>query len=329
MSIEELKKLDLTKITLGSDAGRNRFLEVSENVISRIKSQANVLRSITVYIDPAPTATDRSLNAMAFVTKILEKNGLFNYVLLWVEEFRTCDIENANKCIYTALSMVFMQALNTLHSLYEGYFTNYISIPESNMISMDRFWVICQELLIKDTRFSTILNSDITIHTKITINRKRKMVHKQISPPKRYQMKDEIITQALQRGSNRLFSTVHDTNDMQTFRIGYTLGSDKITRCLHFYSTCYNYSENNSQMLTRAAHLSSHTMVNNVKMLTNYIANQMDTQHLHRNSRKYLTVSGKGKNPDDLSTCIIFAVSLYDETINDFNSLLRLSRNSI
>lgn len=149
---DDLKQLNVNQLKLASENGKRHLIlenfPVEDYVVSNIKTDKQFADFVVVYIDPAPTETDRSFHAMSFIARATSVNKdlqreFQHYVILWVEEFATSwlkdGIEDAQ-----AIATVFVRSTVAISRLYNAFFKTYYVIPEANSISLDRFQYHCE-----------------------------------------------------------------------------------------------------------------------------------------------------------------------------------------
>ena len=180
ITTDHIGKLNMVGMRLASDAGTHRMMielvDVYEHIVVTNESTGAAPRTsgtllferdVVVYIDPAPTDTERSHHAIAFVARATQRTHanvapLQHYVLLGVEEFTTSDMD-ATYDSGSALASVFMYATLKLTRWYGGYFNRFLVIPEANSIAVDRFWFKCGVLLVKDVFRSVFARHSVRI----------------------------------------------------------------------------------------------------------------------------------------------------------------------
>jgi len=246
---------DNTKRQLASSRGSEKFcsnlIDVRDYVVLG-KQRMIFSREVVVYVDPAPTNVGRSCHAMCFVTRAEEVNPQpgqtrFRYVILSVEEFQTDDVEPQTKDGLFALATVFISTCSVLTRLYEGYFSTFVVAPEANSIHIDPFWSRCGVLYAKDP--SLIDNKVTILSTTIqapSIKTKESAVKKRLKRKFRPYKKRNEGTSVSAYELNRLCEeSDYRTNEVKSYRIGYVLGSNKVRKIYHFFSSLYNPTSGN------------------------------------------------------------------------------------
>lgn len=334
---EDLANVDVNMIKLSSDAGKKHMMTnsvvVEEYIGAQKKPNATMCDFVVVYIDPAPTDTERSYHAMTFVGRLdvidpSNTRETHRYVILWVEEFSTDQFAKDAEYAY-ALAAVFMRSCVAISRLYSNYFKTFYVIPEANSISLDRFQYHCARMescLQELAQFGVII---LTAVMRVGVKRRAKEEERNAKAKKK--MDDDYVRRQKELGGattsqqidySTLYSVngaklqkvmqssmlyyeiqnerhkqeLHDLRSAQ-YRIGYSLGVDKFERFSKFFSAFYNKSDQNINDITCAFNVSSFFLQGKEVSIPAYIAQKMVELSIRRrhNARGVAsyTISGK------------------------------------
>lgn len=323
---------DSTKRQLASVRGSEKFcsklVDVRDYVILGRKRHLVFSRDIVVYIDPAPTNVGRSYHAMCFVTRAEELNPQpgetrYRYVILAVEEFQTDDVDSQTRDGLLALATVFTTTCSVLTRLYEGYFTTFIVAPEANSIHVDPFWSRCGVLYAKDP---TLIRSQVTIlgTTIQTPSVKARMTDCEKEIRKRYKpyLKKKEITSAKAYEFQYLFDKCdYEPKNAQSYRIGYALGGNKVSKIYNFFSSFYNPTSGNVCDVSCATTIWSWWIGQYNRSIPVYVAKKLELLEIRptisqTTGKTVYKIGGKKKEKDgsfvqdDLPIAVVMSVCL-------------------
>lgn len=154
MREHDLDQLDVRHLVLASREGTKHMImesvRVEDYIITKVKTDLKFSKFVVVYIDPAPTETNRSYHAMSFITRATSVDPMtgqekYHYIILWVEEFSTSWVKRGAEDA-EVLASVFMRSTMAIARMYNAYFKVFYVIPETNSISLDRFHYHCESM---------------------------------------------------------------------------------------------------------------------------------------------------------------------------------------
>ena len=356
---QELNSLDLNRMQLANASGTKHMITSSVDVlhhISRADSGKVFHKEVVVYIDPAPTDVMSSYSAIAAVTRAEvteDRSGKANYVILACEEFRPSVLCATNRDEMEAIADMFMNMVRSIILIYGGHFNRFIVAPEANAISVDRFWDKCRSKLSQQTYYSIVNDYNVTILSTVIegSGRKERVGEKRRAPmshsgvaQKRIHMSDIVELTRAEVLAYETGSNVNECEDTQpSFRLGYSIGANKVAKFWDFFSSCYNISPSNTTNVTCATAVYSYSLYKKGVSIPTTIANSLEGLTLRRKRNSgtrgnLYSISGKGsligcdkkeKQRDDLATAIICAVVLFgDIKTGTYNGrFLRLEEN--
>lgn len=282
--------------------GLNNFLKKTICIQSCINDpNIHVSKTIVMYLDPTTFDADSSLNAMTFVTNIINSDQQSQYVILDVEHFKTEDIDPEEKNVCKACCSLIIAVLELLTEWYDNYFDRLIIAPESNSLNLEPLAFILSQVF--------FINK--TLHSKMTIQ-----------------------FTSVDRGTIRDFSsqTEHNTTPYIKKRkisklcIGYLLkGNNKTKDCVNFYTDIFN-----KKRLFCAKCIISLTLQNIPTSIVSYIGYQLQcVRVIKKRSTKNYYITGKDTNKtDDVAISTIMSVQIYRNINNPLMILIDLPNPS-
>lgn len=321
---------DTTKRQLASTRGSEKFcsrlVDVKDYIIFGGKRHLLFSRDVVVYIDPAPTDVGRSYHAMCFVTRAEEVNPQpdqtrYRYVILAVEEFQTDDVDSHSTDGLLALATVFITTCSLLTRLYEGYFTTFIVAPEANSIHVDPFWTRCGVLYAKDP---TLIDSQVTILSTTIEKPSKKTIRGGTKLKDRYKpyQKRNDITSANDYEFQRLCSQVaYGQKTSRSYRIGYVLGCNKVSKIYNFFSNLYNPTSGNVSDVSCASQIFSWFIGRENESIPFYVAKKLEMLEIRPTisqitGKTVYKIGGKRREKDgsfvqdDLPISVVMSVCL-------------------
>lgn len=318
---------DNVKRQLATKGGSARFssnlIHVSDYVLAG-KRELLFEKDVMVYIDPSPTDVGRSLHAMCFVARAEHETNRspndtrFHYVLLAVEEFATDEVEH-NGDSMSALANVYMTTITVLTKLYGGYFTNYIVALEANSIHVGPFWEKCASLFscnaVLKSYGITILSTTIPSPKEMNVRSKKTNKLKTASRIKPYDVNSYRLN---------LLSEESKTKDTRSYRIGYALGANKVSKIYNFFSAMYNPSTGNVSTVVCSKEVWGWTIMRANDSIPYYIARKLEVLEIrptvnHVTGKTTYKIGGKrtdkngGFVQDDLAIAVVMSVCLCEE----------------
>jgi len=286
------------KTRLATDIGCDRFcsslVSVSDHLLK--KSRLNFEKKIVVYIDPTPTSVGSSLHAMCFTTRAenIDPNhgeARYWYVLLAVEEFSTEDITSDNDGM-DALARVFINTVVIIHRLYDGFFDDYVVAPEANSFHVERFWRRCSQLF---QGFPELENAVDICATTIAV-----------------------------RGPAKRHSPYPKNKKIQTYRVGYALGSEKVFKIYNFFASMFNPSSDKKNAVVCAKEIWSWSVRHQSDSIPYYVSQKLNQLEVrpkvnHASGITTYKIGGKQTNTegeyvqDDLAIATVMSVCLYED----------------
>lgn len=307
------------------------------DIIKNKKSNAVLSDTVMVYIDPAPVLGDRSFNAICFATYVsynISNETSHKYVILAIENFRT-DTFDPDTCNYgIAVAKILMKDIADIFSFYQGHFKNFVIAPEADSISMDHFWVKCQELYGENKKLFARNGPHIFFTTiKLSLNKANKE-----SLIKNYHESMEkdglsIGNASYLQGSkkkkghrddlrNEVFERVipdSSSMDCTEYRVGYNLGQNKTKVYLDFFVTEYN-----ALNVFCAAEIFGHTLLSKAISIPTFIAENLDVLTLKASRKETVawTINGKKQMhgvfvTDDVADAVIMSIMLFKNVVNE------------
>ena len=127
---------------------------------------------------------------------------------------------------------------------------------------------------------------------------------------------------------DRGLEELDDEDEAPAFRLGYTMGSNKVSKFWDFFSSCYNTGPTNTSTVTCAKDVYSYSLFKKSVSIPIYIAQAMEGLTLRRKPIRstggnHYYISGKDtagvtgvQKRDDLATSVICAVVLFGDIQN-------------
>ena len=270
------------------------------STICRRGKTANVVvdRSVSVYIDPAPTCIGKSNNALAYVAKVTDTFAASTtYVLLAVEEFDSSFYLN-NVLSFKELGKYLVQGMKAIDFLYDKYFTSFFVIPESNSIDLGDFYTEASRLYAEE---------------------------------KLYPLQVYVSTINIE---NKKSKTAVAEENCSNFRVGYCLGSRKTEYVLNFFTQIFNSNIKKKTLcfLRFSSQLYSHSLANSSSIPCHVIDKL--SQLTAKNRKKGVVISGKRRHmlssgvvefaTDDLAISVIMATMMHDDLKNECTKFVTL-----
>lgn len=353
------RNCDLSAAKLATYGGYRKLcseLFPLEEYLSSDRYSGYVSREVFVFIDPAPTNSGSSMNAMSFVCRHERTDHdtskiSHTYVILAVEEFHTEWVDPRKDGSF-ALAKTVISTCAVITKLYGNYFTSFVLFPEANALSMDRFFYLCKDLyhsnIVLENSNVKILCNVIPLNTKSRDLERRAQRAKQHSTNSflKKQKKDAdentlMLTGDIDEWGSKVSykkmayrSALHDLEEHEknleshvdtSYRVGYCLGSEKMSYVLNFYFNWYcDHSSTNTSVLC-SNKIWSFWLINKRESIPSYIASKLETLELrpHNTGGKYsYKISGKKTSEnsyicDDLPLSVILSVALCESVLND------------
>ena len=354
--ISALAQSTNTKHTLATKKAGEKFcsnlVPVREYVVTRERKDMVFDEKVCVYIDPAPTDVGRSLHAMCFVAKAERVNPAPNkarscYVVLAVEEFNTADVDGKSEDGMLALSVAFVKTCTVLTYQYQAFFTTYIVAPEANSVSVGPFWHKCATLffatpLLVENDISVLATTIPMPATTTTYRNKSRSSRKKKERAHPYRLPtpaSQILANSnstdafLSRCTGDVPSYPSGGGSGVSYRVGYALGGDKVTRIYNFFVSLYNPVSGNVAEVLCAEYVWSFWVGNKTQSIPLYIVRALEELELIPKwvgNRKVLKIGGKKSASDgqfvqdDLAIAIVMSICMCEDIL-----VTRVYRNEL
>lgn len=308
------------------------------DIIKEQKGHSLLSDTVMVYIDPAPVSGDRSFNAICFathVTHVLSEDTSHKYIILAVENFQSDVFDPDTNNYGIAAAKILMRDIADIYSFYRGHFKYFVIAPEADSISMDHFWVKCQQLYVENTMFFA-KNGPRIFFTTVKISLNKRVKDSIIKNYHECMRDDGLLTHDEINGftvkgklsnvhKNSLFDHRKCRNleaECVQYRIGYNLGQNKTKIYLDFFATEYN-----ALNIFCAAEIFGHTLSSKKVSIPTFIAENLDLLTIKSSgkSRTSWKINGKKQQngvfiADDVADAVIMSIMLFKQAVNEGKS---------
>lgn len=336
---------DIQEMSLPKLCTRKAQMQLQTNpvhlldIIAEQKTSTVLSDTIMVYIDPAPVSGDRSFNAICFATHlshILPNGTSHKYIILALENFQSDTFDPDTNNYGIAVAKILMKDIIDIFSFYRGHFKNFIIAPEADSISMDHFWVKCQQLYAESRHLSakngpriffTAIKVSLNKNTKkgIIDNHQSYMEKEGLSVTSDSKKQELLTSKEKWVQQNEMSGNITSKNipmDCTKYRVGYNLGQNKTKLYLDFFTTEYN-----SLNVFCALEVFGHTLSSKTISIPTFIAENLDILTLKATGSKNMAwkIHGKCQRKgvfitDDVADAVIMSIMLFKKTVNQNRS---------
>jgi hypothetical protein len=301
------------------------------NLIKENRPDTILSDTVMIYIDPAPVTGEMSYNAICFATRInhiLSNSTAYKYVILAIEKFKSDMFDPDTRDYGIATARILMKDIDNIFTFYGGHFKTFVIAPEADSISMDQFWVQCQQLYANNKKFLAKNGPRVFFTTlKQSLNKSSK--EQLIMDYKSYREKQGLsILDGTKVNKKR---KMHDessptdlilTNtsiDCMKYRVGYNLGRNKTKIYLDFI-----FKEYNGLNVYCASEVFGYTLCSKNISIPTFIAENLDVLQLKtigNKNRKYRISGKKQRNgeyiTDDVADAVIMSIMLFKLAVGE------------